>query len=240
MTHHDAFILTLRKRLKMPIITVANPKGGSGKSTATLVLATSLAQQGASVVILDCDPNRAIEGWRAGDSENPVIVDGAITESTITSKLDEYRKRFQFVFVDLEGTASRLMSRALARAQLVVIPIQASPPDAELAARAIHLIQEEEQAFEKTIPYRILFTRTSPAIATKLERQITSQLTASDVPMFRNHLNERSAYKAMFFYQRDLNELVSADVNGLPAARDNAFRLAEELVNLVIDARAAA
>jgi chromosome partitioning protein len=223
----------------MPVITVANPKGGAGKSTATLVLATSPAQQGASVVILDCDPNRAIEGWRGGDSKNPVIVDGGITESTITAKLDEYRKKFQFVFVDLEGTASRLMSRALARAQLVVIPIQASPTDAELAARAIRLIQEEEQAFEKTIPYRVLFTRT-PAIATKLEKQITSQLTTSEVPMFRNHLNERSAYKAMFFYQLDLDELQPSEVNGLPAARDNAFRLAEELVNLVIDVRAAA
>ncbi|WP_313602457.1 ParA family protein [Rhizobium sp.] len=225
---------------KMPVITVANPKGGAGKSTTTLVLATSLAQQGASVVILDCDPNRAIDGWRAGNSNNGVVVDGGVTESNVTSKLDEYRKKFQFVFVDLEGTASRLMSRALARAHLVVIPIQASPTDAELAARAIHLIQEEEQAFEKVIPYRILFTRTSPAIATKLEKQITSQLTESEVPMFRNHLNERSAYKAMFYYQRDLDELDSADVNGLPAARDNAFRLAEELVNLVIDARAAA
>jgi chromosome partitioning protein len=224
----------------MPVITVANPKGGAGKSTAALVLATSLAQQGASVIILDCDPNRAIEGWRAGSSKNPVIVDGGITESTITSKLDEYRKKYQFVFVDLEGTASRLMSRALARAQLVIIPIQASPPDAELAARAIHLIREEEQAFEKTIPFRVLFTRTSPAIASKLETQITAQLKASEVPMFRNHLNERSAYKAMFYYQRDLEELDPRNVNGLPAARDNAFRLAEELVNLVIDARVAA
>lgn len=224
----------------MPVITVANPKGGAGKSTAALVLATSLAQQGASVIILDCDPNRAIEGWRAGCSKNPVIVDGGITESTVTGKLDEYRKKYQFVFVDLEGTASRLMSRALARAQLVIIPIQASPPDAELAARAIHLIREEEQAFEKSIPYRVLFTRTSPAIASKLERQITAQLKASEVPMFRNHLNERSAYKAMFYYQRDLEELDPRNVNGLPAARDNAFRLAEELVNLVIDARVAA
>jgi chromosome partitioning protein len=121
----------------------------------------------------------------------------------------------------------------------VIIQIQASPPDAELAARAIHLIREEEQAFEKTIPYRVLFTRTSPAIASR-ETQITAQLKASEVPMFRNHLNERSAYKAMFFYQQDLDELDPKNVNGLPAARDNAFRLAEELVNLIIDARVAA
>jgi cellulose biosynthesis protein BcsQ len=47
----------------MPVVTVANLKGGAGKPTAALALATSLAQQGASVIILDCDPNRAIEGW---------------------------------------------------------------------------------------------------------------------------------------------------------------------------------
>jgi chromosome partitioning protein len=223
----------------MPVITVANPKGGAGKSTTTLVLATTLAQQGAKVVILDCDPNRPIEGWRGGRSSNPVIVDGGINESNVTQKLDEYRKTFQFVFVDLEGTASRLMSRALARAQLVIIPIQASPTDAELAAKAIHLIQEEEAAFEKTIPYRILFTRTSPAIATKLEKAIVSQLREGEVPTFKSHLNERSAYKSLFFHQLDLTELDPAEVNGLPAARDNAFRLAEELVDLVIQKEAA-
>lgn len=219
----------------MPIISVANPKGGAGKSTATLVLATSLAQQGASVVILDCDPNRPIEGWRAGASTNPVIVDGAVSESNIVQKLDDYRRRYQFVFVDLEGTASRLMSRALGRANLVIIPIQASPTDAELAAKAIHLIQEEEATFEKTIPYRILFTRTSPAIATKLEKSIVGQLRAGEVPTFRNHLNERSAYKAMFFHQQDLNELDDKEVNGLPAARDNAMRLAEELIDTMVE-----
>ena len=224
----------------MPIISVANPKGGAGKSTATLVLATTLAQQGASVVILDCDPNRPIEGWRAGGSENPVLVDGEVTESNIVAKLDDYRRRFQFVFVDLEGTASRLMSRALGRANLVIIPIQASPTDAELAAKAIHLIQEEEAAFEKSIPYRILFTRTSPAIATKLEKSIVEQLRAGEVPTFRNHLNERSAYKAMFFHQQDLNELDEKEVNGLPAARDNAMRLAEELIDTMVEKAEAA
>lgn len=224
----------------MPVISVANPKGGAGKSTTTLILATTLAQQGAKVVILDCDPNRPIESWRGGGSRNPVVVDGSVNESNITQKIDEYRKIFQFVFVDLEGTASRLMSRALARAQLVIIPIQASPTDAELAAKAINLIREEEAAFEKTIPYRILFTRTSPVITTKLERAIVGQLREGEVPTFRAHLNERSAYKSVFFHQLDLNELNPADVNGLPAARENAYRLAEELVDLVIEKEAAA
>ncbi len=224
----------------MPVIAVANPKGGAGKSTTTLVLATTLASQGASVTVLDCDRNQPIAGWRAGRSKNPVIVDSATDEESFKEKLDMHRRERQFVFVDLEGTASRLMSRALFRAHLVIIPIQASPTDAELAARAVHLIKDEGESFDKTIPYRVLFTRTSPAIPTKLEKAILAQLQGNEVPHFRTHLNERSAFKSMFFRQADLHELDPAEVNGLPQARENALRLTEELINLVTEKDVAA
>ncbi|KQS84348.1 ParA family protein [Rhizobium sp. Leaf383] len=224
----------------MPVIAVANPKGGAGKSTTTLVLATTLANQGASVTILDCDRNQPIAGWRGGGSKNPVLVDSAVDEESFREKLEHHRRERQFVFVDLEGTASRLMSRALFRAHLVIIPIQASPTDAELAAKAIHLIHDEGQSFDKEIPYRVLFTRTSPAIATKLERAILAQLKSGDVPQFRNHLNERAAFKSMFYHQLDLHELDPAEVNGLPQAKENALRLTEELIELVIPKEKAA
>ncbi|EFO28482.1 protein ParA, partial [Roseibium sp. TrichSKD4] len=125
----------------MPVIAVANPKGGAGKSTTTLILATTLASRGASVSVLDCDRNQPIAGWKSGNSKNPVTVDSATDEESFKEKLDYHRQHKQFVFIDLEGTANRLMSRALFRSHLVIIPIQASPTDAELAARAIHLIK---------------------------------------------------------------------------------------------------
>jgi chromosome partitioning protein len=224
----------------MPVIAVANPKGGAGKSTTTLVLATTLARQGASVTVLDCDRNQPIAGWKSGPTANPVIVDSATDEETFKAKLDEHRTKRQFVFVDLEGTASRLMSRALFRAHLVIIPIQASPTDAELAARAIHLIKDEGDAFDKVIPYRVLFTRTSPVIATKLEKAILAQLNGGEIPQFKNHLNERAAFKSMFYHQLDLEELDEGEVNGLPKARQNAAQLTEELVALVMQKELAA
>jgi chromosome partitioning protein len=224
----------------MPVIAVANPKGGAGKSTTTLVLATTLARQGASVTILDCDRNQPIAGWRGGESKNPVIVDSATDEETFKTKLDHHRTTKQFVFVDLEGTASRLMSRALFRAHLVIIPIQASPTDAELAARAIHLIKDEGDAFDKVIPYRVLFTRTSPVITTKLEKAILAQLNGGEIPQFRAHLNERAAFKSMFFHQLDLDELDEGEVNGLPKARENALQLTAELISLVTEQEKAA
>ena len=144
----------------MPVIAIANPKGGAGKSTTALVLATTLAAEGATVTVLDCDPNRPIAGWRSGESENPLQVIGDITESTILTRLDKERVSRQFVIVDLEGTASRLTSRALSRAQLVVIPIQASATDAEMAAKAIQLVREEEQAM---FYYRLALDELDPA-----------------------------------------------------------------------------
>jgi cellulose biosynthesis protein BcsQ len=77
----------------MPVIAVANPKGGAGKSTTTLVLATTLAQQGASVTVLDCDPNRPLVSWKRGGSRCPVEVVGDATESNILTQLDAYRPK---------------------------------------------------------------------------------------------------------------------------------------------------
>lgn len=224
----------------MPVIALANPKGGTGKSTCALVLGTTLAGQGASVTVIDCDPNRPIVSWRKGDSASTIEVVGDATESNILAQLDFYRTRRQFVIVDLEGTASRLTSRALSRAQLVVIPIQASAIDAEQAARAICLVREEEQSFERHIPHRIAFTRTNPQIASRLERAIIAELNEADVPTFKSHLHERAAYKAMFYFKRTLHELDPAAVNGLEQAKENAARFAAELVEIMIERKEAA
>lgn len=90
----------------MPVIVVANPKGGAGKSTTTLILAQTLARLGATVTVIDADPNRPIVDWRGGVSTLALDVIGDATESTIIRTIRNERARQQFVFVDLEGTAS--------------------------------------------------------------------------------------------------------------------------------------
>jgi chromosome partitioning protein len=42
----------------MPVIAFANPKGGAGKTTAALLLASELTTRGARVTIIDADPER--------------------------------------------------------------------------------------------------------------------------------------------------------------------------------------
>ncbi|ACL63232.1 ATPase involved in chromosome partitioning-like protein (plasmid) [Methylobacterium nodulans ORS 2060] len=226
----------------MPVISVANPKGGAGKSTTALVLGTTLAAHGATVTLLDCDPNRPIAAWSRGGSGSTMKVLADISESQIVSTIDAERAGRQFVVVDLEGTASRMVSRAIMRSDLVLIPMQASAVDAAQAARAVSLIQEEEQVVGRAIPFRVLFTRTSPAIPTRNEKMIIDELRGAGIPVLVTHLNERAAYKSMFTYQRTLAELDPALVNGLPGAVENAERLSGEIVELVssLNVRAAA
>lgn len=217
----------------MPVISVANPKGGAGKSTTALVLGTTLAHFGGTVSLIDCDPNRPIAAWAQGESATSMRVISDVTESSIVGTIDRERGGRQFVVVDLEGTASRMVSRAITRSDLVLIPMQASAVDAAQAARAVDLVREEEQVLNREIPFRIVFTRTSSAIPTRNEKMIVEELRSSRIPVLTTHLNERAAFKSLFTYRVALSELDPTLVNGVPAAQENAQRLSEEVVELV-------
>jgi len=219
---------------------IANPKGGSGKSTLALALGVTLAREGASVALIDCDPNRPIVDWRQGVSASPMKVIGDVAESNVITVIQQEARERQFVIVDLEGTASRLVSRAIARANLVLIPLQGSAVDARQASRAVALIHEEEEVVEREIPFRVVFTRTSPAIATRIDRKIMASLEAAGIAMLKTQLHERAAFKSMFVDKLALDELDPAQVNGLAAARENALALALELIALVAGRKEAA
>ncbi len=217
----------------MPVIVTASSKGGAGKSTLTLVLAQALDAMGATVTIIDADPNRPILRWRGGSSDSSVQVVGDVTESNIIKLIREHSTTRQFVLVDLEGTANRLVSRAIMQADLVLIPLQASALDSNEAGRAVGLIKEEEEALEgRVIPFRIIMTRTNPQITTKIEAGIYRALAHGRIPLMNTRLHERQAYKAIFVQRTALAEL-GENVNGLEAAKANAERLAEEVVELI-------
>ena len=59
----------------MPVIPTVNTKGGSGKSTTANILATTLARMGATVRLIDCDPQGTNARWgREGQSKYRDIV----------------------------------------------------------------------------------------------------------------------------------------------------------------------
>lgn len=223
----------------MPVIAVSNPKGGAGKSTTTLLLATYLAQKGASVSVLDADPNQPIMDWKKnGNSKTTLHVVGGVRESNLMECLEEQRQ--QFVFIDLEGTASLLVSRSIAMADFVIIPVQASAVDVRQAGKAMRAVRDEEKVARRSnparsIPFRVLMTRTPApgAPISTVQRQLEAEIESAGIPRFQTSLAERMAYKAMFVERLTLAEMGDLRVGNLEAAYDNVHQLAEELIGLL-------
>ncbi|WP_313200510.1 ParA family protein [Rhizobium sp.] len=218
----------------MPVICAANPKGGAGKSTTLLTIATCLAQSGASVMVIDADPNRPITDWRSGSTALPIEVRSDATEANIRDLINETASQTQFVFIDLEGTASRLTSRAIIRSDLTLIPLAGSALDAQQAARAVGLVRESEADIGRKLNFALCFNRTSPPpFVRKIEREISQQMRKSGLPVLGTHLHRREAYNAMFMERLSLHELSQTATNGVPAAIENAMQLTSEVLELL-------
>jgi chromosome partitioning protein len=215
----------------MPVITFSSPKGGAGKTTAATILATVLAEQGAEVTIIDADPNKNVVDWSKlpGKPANLMVID-EVTEETIVDQIEEAAEKSSFVIVDLEGTASLMVSYAISMSDFVVIPVQGSQLDAKQAARQMKLIKAQERIASRTIPFAVLFTRTNPAIMPKTQRFIEERFLELQVPIFATRLYDREAFRAMFSYGGTLSALKDKGVSNLSAALNNALEFTSELV----------
>jgi chromosome partitioning protein len=222
----------------MPAISVANPKGGAGKTTLTFVLACELARSGASVAVIDADPNAIIAGWGRkridqGKTTAPFDIIAGPKESELVRLIDQHTASHDFVLIDLEGTASRMTSRALARSHLVLIPFNLSPIDAELAANAVGLIQEEAEALGRDIPFRLVRSRDNAAMQTKTAQRIIAAIEEAQLPLLASGLIERAAYRDIFDFAQTLEELDETKTSGVPAARKNAYEVARSVLQAV-------
>jgi chromosome partitioning protein len=191
----------------MPVITVASPKGGAGKSTASVILGTELAHAGAEVTILDCDPNHSITIWAERGKIPPrITVRSDVGESEIVRTIKQQDADGRIIIVDLEGVASRLVSRAISQADLVLTPMRATTLDATIGVRALALIEEEEEALGRPIKHAVVFTMTR-AIRSKQHTAIEKSLKGQGVDVIDPPLMERAAFSALFEFGGDLRTL---------------------------------
>lgn len=215
----------------MPVIAFANPKGGAGKTTSALLLASELASRGATVTILDADPEKGISQWGAlpGRPANVMIISD-VTEDTIVDQIEAAAAADQFVVIDLEGTASLMVANAIGMSDLVIIPTQGSSMDAKGAAKTIRLIRNQAWMARRDITHAVLLTRTSAAVASRAIRNVRDQLDQAGIPVFDASIVERAAYRDILDYGGLLADLDRAKVSNVDKAVENARVFTAEVV----------
>lgn len=215
----------------MPVISFANPKGGAGKTTSALLLAGELASLGASVAIIDADPERWISQWGAlpGKPATVTIISD-VSEDTIVDLVEETAGEHQFVIIDLEGTASLMVANAIGMSDLVVIPTQGASMDAKGASKTIKLIRNQARLAKREIPHAVLLTRVSAAVASRSLKNVREQLDAAGIEVFTSSIVERAAYRDLLDFGGLLAKLDPKQVSNLDKAIQNAREFTEEVV----------
>jgi chromosome partitioning protein len=222
----------------MPVIAFANSKGGSGKTTSALLLAQSLAAHRPTTFI-DADPRHPVTAW----AEKPgcpdfLTVETNQDEKTILDEIERAAARDPFVIIDLEGTASRLMSYAISQADLVIIPMKEQQQDALAALDVIQEIHRDMKATRRRIPYAVLFTQTRAAVKSRTARHIAAQFRDNPkVDTFVTEIHERDAFAAMFSMGGTVAGMDPRQVNGLTRALENIEGFSAEVIEKLRELR---
>jgi chromosome partitioning protein len=147
-----------------------------------VLLATELAQRGATVTIIDADPNQPVLRWsrKPGKPETLTVI-GGVTEETLIDTIDNAARKTAFVIVDLEGSASVMVAHAMTRSDMVIIPTKGSELDGIEAVKVIQFIGRQERAYNRKIPFAVLFTQTNPVVRPRTLKSLEADMLKSDL-----------------------------------------------------------
>ena len=242
----------------MFVITFANPKGGSGKTTSAMLLAEQIALSGGRVAILDLDPNANILAWARGREEAgrgvPFSVHARPQAEDTVALIDDLEAGTDYLIIDLEGSKDQIVTFALSRTDLCVIPMDGSPMEARQAAQAVRLVETTARMIRSPIAYTLLFARTNAAFLTTDERDVRQEMESSNINTLPVRIARRAPYTRIFrdsLLLAELPDLIAEEMKGKTAsavekaqkqvasAIENARDYAQAVIDTLTKARAA-
>src|SRR5215475_11444223 len=149
---------------RLRVITLANPKGGVGKTTICSALSVRAAEESHRVALLDLDPQETLASWwtRRGKVKNPKLFEIDAATEAIELLVSQ---GWEWVFVDTGPAKLDLIEPGIAVADFVLIPTRPSAFDIVQAAITVELCETHAK------PHAFVLNHASPG--TKLTKSST-------------------------------------------------------------------
>jgi chromosome partitioning protein len=175
------------------VITVAQQKGGTGKTTLAANLAAAFAPS-RRVALLDIDPQKSLGRWhslrRARLGQAAALAFSDISGWRLPAELERLRRDHDVVLIDSPPQLDTDARVAVRAADLVLVPIQPSMPDVWAAEGTLKLAADERRRAH------LMFNRAPPA--SRLRDAIATDLADRRLPLLRSTLGNRAGFAHAF------------------------------------------
>jgi chromosome partitioning protein len=176
------------------IFAVVNTKGGVGKTTTAVHLATMLARTGLTLLI-DGDPQASAASWAAWRREaarEPSPTTTCLSGKAILAEGKTLAGGFRHTVVDAGGRDSTGLRSALLLASQAIVPVGASNLDAAAMTDLLEVI-EIAKDYNPELRVRILLTRIDTR--TRDGAEMLEFLQEQKLPVLNARVCERVAYR---------------------------------------------
>lgn len=208
----------------MPVISVLNTKGGSGKTTLSTNLAQCFHNRGFSVLIVDTDPQGSARDWHAASEDNQIPLVAMDRPETLKS-LSSVAASYDYTIIDGAAKLENLTAAALVYSDAVLIPVQPSPYDIWAVSDLVEQIKTR-QTITGGKP-RAAFVVSRSIQHTKLGGEVGAALDACGLPRLQTFIVQRQIYPQSAAEGLSVFDMKNAEA----AAEINA--LADETVQLL-------
>ena len=184
----------------MKTISVMNLKGGSGKTTIAICLASELKGLGHKVLLMDADPAQGSALEWSECSEGRYFGVMGVRPEALMAEVKRCAEHYDFCIVDCPPRANIAMAKIIKCSDFCLLPVQPSAFDVWATCELIEMLEARREAtsgFGMRPKPDAAFVISRGAKYQKLTAEVKGALADSSLPLLKNGTNGRQAYKTV-------------------------------------------